>query len=159
LDGTLSTSGGDVIARGREISMTDGGIDTTAPGGSGLIALVAEHSNIDKAWPISVRDAEAKITLSGATLKGGAIVVYAVARSGTGTTLEDAAALLESEERLARLQDAFFNSFTSDTVTIPATGDAPAQEVPTSALSDILEGLIDAGTEAAQNASLSALKA
>ncbi|WP_158617309.1 leukotoxin LktA family filamentous adhesin [Falsigemmobacter faecalis] len=159
IDGSLTTSGGDVIARGRDISMSGGSIDTTAPGGSGLIALVAEHNNIDQAWPISVRDAEAKITLTGATLQGGAVVVYAVARSGTGTDLDDAAALLASEERLARLQDAFFNSFTSETITIPATGDTPAQEVPTSALSDILEGLLDAGKEAAQNASFSALKA
>lgn len=159
IDGSLTTSGGDVIAKGRDIRMSGGTIDTTAPGGSGLIALVAEHSNIDQAWPISVRDAEAKVTLTGATLKGGAVVVYAVARSGTGTNLEDAAALLESEERLARLQDAFFNSFGSQTVTIPADGDTPEQEVTSSALSDILEGLIDAGVDAAQNASFSALKA
>ncbi|MFC0278221.1 leukotoxin LktA family filamentous adhesin [Falsigemmobacter intermedius] len=159
IDGSLTTSGGDVIAKGRDIRMNGGTIDTTAPGGSGLIALVAEHSNIDQAWPISVRDAEAKVTLAGATLKGGAIVVYAVARSGTGTNLDDAAALLESEERLARLQDAFFNSFGSQTVIIPADGDTPEQEVTTSALSDILEGLIDAGVDAAQNASFSALKA
>lgn len=159
IDGSLTTSGGDVIVKGRRISMNGGSIDTRATGGSGLIALIAEHSNIDQAWPISVRDAEAKITLTGATLQGGAVVVYAVARAGTGTNLDDQEAMLDSAEHLARLQEAFFNGFGSQTITIPANGDIPAQEITTSELSTLLSDLIDAGADAAQNASFAALKA
>lgn len=159
IKGNLKTGGGDVIASGRHITLQGGEINTIGTAGSGLIALVAEHSNIDQAWPISARDAHATITLTNATLKGGAVVIHAVARAGTGTNVTDPGTEAKQIADHEALNAAFFNSFSGETITIPADGDQPAQVITQPSLSDVLEALIDAGVDAAQNASLGALKA
>tara|TARA_R110002096_G_C14660778_1_gene727808 strand:- start:318 stop:19061 length:18744 start_codon:yes stop_codon:yes gene_type:complete len=105
---------GDLIVAAQDIEIKNGAeiyaTGTNAFDG-GLIALLARDVASDTAWPFAPTNYEAKITINGATIRGGSVVVTAVAVNANVVNAADAS---EEDEIAAYEADAAANENTID---------------------------------------------
>ncbi len=115
-----SGAAGDLLIAAREIDVQQGAIlraDSDSADGGGFLGLIARNTNTGIAWAINPETEVAKVTITGAELTGGTVVVSAVAKASNSLgAIDESVEATQVEELEAATTEEQFEQMLDDTL-------------------------------------------